>query len=350
MPVNAEIVVLGDINVDVVASCRHLPRRGHCVRPDGLAVHAGGAAANTAHALARLGRRVALLGRVGADPWAETPLCVLRQAGVDLQHVQHDSEIPTGLIYTTVTPDGARTTLAYQGANTRHHLDPGAAAAIATARLLHLTGYAFLAEPQRTAAREAMAVARDHSVAITLDPSVTVPPTAVAELRSMLGGLAAVLPNRVEAERLTGELEPHRAAASLAASFGGLVAVKLGASGCMLARPGESVAVPGFAVATVDATGAGDAFDAAILTGLLEGTDMPTLGILGNACGALTASAAGAAVAAPTLSLLAQFLARHRHGELPPDALVCRAEEVVGCWAARVGLVATSANPVYCCD
>jgi sugar/nucleoside kinase (ribokinase family) len=207
-------------------------------------------------------------------------------------------------------------------------------------------GYAFLAEPQASAARQAASVAHESGVALSLDPSLTGPPAVLEELRGLLGRLAAVLPNRAEAIHLSGEVEPQRALAALAARCPGTVAIKLDAAGCLLSRGGEVVALAAFPVLLAGPTGAGDAFGAALLAGLLDGVDLEALAVLGNASGAMTAMRKGAGGAVPTTAELARFLAQ-QEGLMPAGhKAVQRARGVLERWLAPAAPVAADTKPV----
>jgi ribokinase len=299
------VVVLGDITLDVVATCAAPPLVGQCVRPYGLTVSGGGSAANTALALARLGYPVTLLGTVGSDALAGAALAALDAVGVDLDHVQRTTTAPTGLVYGIVSDDQVRTTIAYQGAAATYSLNERAVAVVAGARALHVSGYAMLAEPMRTAAHTAIAVAGRHGVAVSLDPCVTGPESAVAEMRGLLPDLAVLTPNRAEALRLAQKATVEEAISALCASCSGLVAVKDGAAGCFLARAGDVVRVPGFVVHVIDPTGAGDAFDAALLAGSLDGLALEVIAVVANAAGALVATRTGAQTSGDAGELIA---------------------------------------------
>jgi ribokinase len=333
-----EVVVLGDVVVDVEVSAERWPRPGECVRPGALRIHSGGAAANTALALARLGRTVAFLGRVGADPLAEVPLAALRGAGVEVSHVQREGGAPTGLVYVAATPDGRRTTLAYQGASARYELDTQARAAVRGARLLHLTGYALPAEPQRAAALDAVATAAAAGVAVSLDPCLAAPEAALAAIRGLLPSLAVLLPNRAEALALADSADLDDAVARLRAATPALLGVKLDAAGCRLVHGAREAYAAAFPIALSSPAGAGDAFDAAVLCGVLDGLELETAAVLANACGALVAARPEAGEAAPLLTELAAFLHAHR------DALgSAAASAVVSRW--RRGAAATVGPP-----
>jgi sugar/nucleoside kinase (ribokinase family) len=313
------IVVLGDITVDIVATCSEVPSAGQCVRPSRLVVSGGGSAANTALALARLGFPVALLGRVGSDAMAGEALAVLGAAGVDLAHVQRDMSEATGLVYGIVTGDNRRTTIAYQGASAAYTLDERALAVVGGARLLHVSGYALLATSSRAAAKSAIGVAGDCGVEVSLDPCVSGPEEVVAELRGLAPGLAVLAPNRSETLRLAGLTSLDAAVSELSARCPGLVAVKDGAAGCVLAHAGKVTRMPGLTVAGIDPTGAGDAFDAALIAGWLDGLELDALAVVANTAGALVASRSGAQTSGFGAELIA--LLEAGGGRLPDSAV-----------------------------
>jgi ribokinase len=300
------VVTLGDINVDIIASISCYPAPGG----DGLAewaeVHGGGSAANTATVLARFGVEVGIIGRVGKDALAEQALALLAEAGVDLSCVQRDDEVITGIMFIPVTPDGERTLFGYRGANFR--LDPALLdeGYIAQADVFHLSGYALLAEPQRSAVRQAVEMAHQAGVAISLDAGLEAAAKATEEVKALLPLVDLIFPNQAEAEHLTGSSDVKGAARALSGYGVRTVALKLGAQGCVVhcsarspdRRP-EIFSVPAFAVEVQDTTGAGDSFDAGFILGRLWGLDARESALLANALGALAASAVGAGDALP---------------------------------------------------
>jgi sugar/nucleoside kinase (ribokinase family) len=165
---------------------------------------------------------------------------------------------------------------------------------------------------------ELLARARERGATTSLDPNWDPSGTWDGGLRELLGELDVLLPNAAEAVRLTGEPDPARAAAVLAAS-GPLVAVKLGAAGALAVRPGagragrwlrgEPVHVAAPAVSPrVDTIGAGDSFDAGFLAGWLERRELAGALALGCACGAHSTRAVGGTAAQPTLAEALAFV------------------------------------------
>jgi ribokinase len=295
----ADVVVLGDANVDIIAHFAVFPEKGG----DGLAssteIHCGGSAANTALALARLGVSTSLIARLGPDYWALKILDCLDGAGVSPAALQRDPAALTGLMYVVVTPDGERTILGHRGANVL--TDPGEIdeAEILGARLFHLSGYALLAEPQRSAALRALALARHHGLTFSLDPGMAVSHDAVDRVRALLPGTGILLPSLAEAQRLASRTEPEECARALIAAGVEVVAIKLGRQGSLVATAGEVQRVPALAVRTRDSTGAGDNFNAGLITGFLAGLSWRGAALLGNALGAMAAARVGAGIAGP---------------------------------------------------
>ncbi len=294
-PVSApEVVALGDVNVDVIAQIAHYPAKGEDAFSRSTTFHCGGSAANTATVLSCLGVRVALVARVGSDPWASVARRALEQAGVLLDCLQVDDEAMTGLMVILVTPDGERTMIGDRGANALAIVDETHQMSIRRARLLHLSGYALLEDPQRSAALRAVEVARSQHVAISLDPGFAVSTEALDQMRSLLPAVDLLLPNLAEAKRLTHLSSPDDCVRALLGLGVGTVALKLGRSGCLVATNEHTIRMPAFSVKARDSTGAGDSFAAGLIAAMLGRIDWEGGAVLGNALGAATTAHAGA--------------------------------------------------------
>ncbi|HMQ31351.1 MAG TPA: carbohydrate kinase family protein, partial [Chloroflexaceae bacterium] len=163
------IVVIGDLNADLTFSMPAFPREGDDVPVERLRWNSGGAGVNTAAALAQLGARVRLAGRVGRDPAAEVAVGAARRAGVDLGHLQTDHEVATGLCGVMVSASGQRTFVSFRGANVR--CDPAAIGGLLLEEcgLLFVCGHALLEGHQRAAALRAIGMATARGVPVALD-------------------------------------------------------------------------------------------------------------------------------------------------------------------------------------
>ena len=267
------IVILGDIAVDIVSYLRSPLRRGSDA-PAEVRVMPGGSGANVAGWLSRLGSPVTFIGRVGDDLFGRVLTEDLVRQGVQ-PALAVDPSHETGVIQVLVEPDGERTMVPDRGANANWAADDISESLIAEADLLHVTGYVLLDGASRGGALKAMDYARRHGVPISLDPSSHGPlyDLGAAGFWSLTGEVAALLPNRTEALALSGEaaVEP---ALEVLLTPAQVVAIKLDRDGC-IAGCGKlrwRQAAPQVAVA--NATGAGDAFDAAFLERWLATGDL----------------------------------------------------------------------------
>jgi ribokinase len=309
-----DVVALGDVNVDIIAHFSSYPVKGGDALARSTELHCGGSAANTAMALARLGFDVQLISRIGSDPLALKVRSALDAAGVVTASLQRDPAAMTGLMYVVVTPDGERTMLGYRGANV--HTDPGQIRedCIRRARLFHLSGYALLAEPQRSAALLALEIACRHDLRVTLDPGMTVPRATLDEMRALLPVVDILLPNLPEAQCLAGLRTPEDCARALLDAGVQVVALKLGNEGCLVATDANLLRVPGLSIEARDSTGAGDHFAAGVLAGYLCGLSWHAAAVLGNAMGARATSCVGAGTGVPGAQEVLSFMDGHLDG------------------------------------
>jgi ribokinase len=294
-----QVVTLGDINVDVLARVPFYPPPGGDSLAEGVDLRAGGSAANTSAVLSKFGLEVRILARVGQDALAEHALSDLRQVGVDLSLVQRDADTQTGLIFAAVTPEGERTFFSCRGANANTTLDGDGEARIREARLLHVSGYALVENPQRAAALQAIAVAHRSSVAVSVDLGVEVKTTPREGIVEALSRASMLFPNLAVAQWLIGEEGARESVEGLLGLGPELVGLKLREEGCLVGSAEEILAVPALEVEPVDDTGAGDSFDAGLILGWVAGLGLRECGILGNALGALATTVTGAGSSLP---------------------------------------------------
>jgi ribokinase len=269
------VTVVGSVNLDFVATTKTLPAPGETVTGATLARHPGGKGANQALAARRLGAEVRLIGRVGADALADEALALLRAGGVGLSGCTVDADAPTGVALIAVSADGENQIVVAPGANAaflaRYLTGPVEGALICQLEL-----------PVQTVAKAVAGAA--GFVTVNLAPAAEV---AEAVLRR--ADLVVV-----------NETENAWYGAGLIARPG-LTAVTWGAKGAGLYRDGAMIAQAAPPpIRAVDATGAGDAFVAALTVALLEA--MPHERALAFACaaGALAATRPGAQPSLPT--------------------------------------------------
>ena len=244
--------------------------------PAAIRARPGGSAANQAAWMAHLGAGVTFAGRVGARD-AGYHGRELTRAGVRA-HLAVDQEADTGSIVIMVAPDGERTMFTDRGANHRLRKQDLPASLLDEADVLHLTGYTFFEPPLLEVALWLLDQARSRDLAVTLDPgsAAFLARMEQGEFLRWTDGAAVCFPNRDEAAVLVGEADPVTMATRLTRHYG-VVALKLGGAGCVLAVAGEDpVRVAAMSVRGVrDTTGAGDAFCGAFMSRWLAGGPDP---------------------------------------------------------------------------
>lgn len=300
------IVVVGSLNLDLVASVARLPAPGETVLATSYAEHAGGKGANQAVAAARAGGRVAMVGRVGGDDAGTRLRDGLAAEGIDVSEVRA-VDASTGRALIEVDDDGQNRIVVVPGANHAWGPDDLPHEALARADVAVLQREVPDAVVAEAVRRAAAAGAR---VVLNLAPAGEV---AAASLRDV----DVLVVNESEAAALLHETEaavaraPGDAAQRLARRVRGDVVVTLGAEGATHAGRSGDGRAPGVPVTAVDTTGAGDAFVGALAARLDEGAGLAEAVRFACAAGAEAATREGAQ---PSLPVRADIEARQARG------------------------------------
>ena len=269
------IVVIGSVNLDIVATAPCLPAAGETVTDAMLARYPGGKGANQALAARRLGADVALIGRVGKDAEADAALALLREGNVDLSGVVAVDDAATGVALITVAASGENQIVVAPGANRR----------LASETLQVPAGDALIGEVLAPLDAVARAVVEFEGFTCVNLASAKEVDDAV------LRGADLIVVNESEAAWYGERLALRE----------GLVATTFGASGAALVQGGEEVArVSSLRVEAVDTTGAGDAFTAALTLALIEGRPLAKALRFACAAGAAATQRSGAQPSLPT--------------------------------------------------
>src|SRR5580704_2134317 len=149
-----EILVLGDVNVDIVSRVKSFPEPGEECLAACLELHCGGVGANYALALRQWSISPRLVACIGQDDFAAFFLRTLEKYGVDVTNVQRTSAAVTGLLYINVTPNGQRTFFGSRGANRFLKRRPSASRLLNQAIAVSMMGYSFLDPGPEATARE----------------------------------------------------------------------------------------------------------------------------------------------------------------------------------------------------
>jgi ribokinase len=302
MPTAKPILVIGSLNIDLVARCEHLPRGGQTVFGTEFFTASGGKGANQAVAAARLGSRVAMAGCVGDDQFGRDLLAGLQRDGVLCDAVR-TVERPTGTALITIDALGGNTIVVISGANAACDTSlVDRALADAGAPGILLLQHEIPEEVNAHAIRQA------HTAGwfIVLNPA-----PARLLTPALLPLIDVIVPNETEAAALTGSSDPQSAAQHLLAQGVRGALITLGGEGALYCDAGGTWHCAALAVQAVDTTAAGDAYIGALATGLAE--DRGVVESLGfaAAAAALAVTRLGAQPSLGTRSEVADLMARH---------------------------------------
>jgi sugar/nucleoside kinase (ribokinase family) len=301
-----QVVIIGELNVDLILSgCLRLPSFGTEMTVDGFAMTLGSASAICAVGLARLGRRVAFVGKAGVDPWGDYCVQVLQSAGVDTTWIQRDARVQTGVTVALVGSHD-RALITYPGA-TQSLSAADLPSAIGTGRRhLHVSSF-FLQSSMRKSWRGVFERVRQAGWSVSLDPGCDPDGVWSSDLRQLLPLVDVLLPNELELTSIAGVQGVEDALRALHTDRTTVVA-KIGAAGAMALDGDRVIRVSPPSVVGIDTTGAGDSFNAGFLNAWLDGHTLRTCMRAGVACGSLSTRGLGGTTAQPTRAELAECL------------------------------------------
>jgi ribokinase len=299
------IIVVGSINMDLVASAENIPRPGETLTGNTFRTFFGGKGANQAVAIARLGYPSIMVGNVGEDAFGEQLKTGLSQASVSIEAVD---AVPgaSGVAVIVTSAQGQNSIVVVPGANGRlspeqlaRHTPLLESDAILLAQLeIPLESVEFLAD-----------FAGRHNIPFMLDPAPARPLSA-----TLLKKVTWLTPNETETEALLNRHGRHpseglEAAIAMLQTGPKNVILKLGARGCVLAPADKAPElIPAFPIATVDTTAAGDAFNGGFAVSLVRGYSPRDSAIFASAVAAISVSRHGAQPSMPTESEVLAFL------------------------------------------
>ncbi len=288
-----DVILLGDINVDISASLPAYPACGGEGVANAIEYHTGGSVVNTAIALSAMGVKVGLIGRIGRDVMADKIIADLEKANIDCSCIQVDSVVSTGLIYIVFNLDGERTMFSARGANAFTEPDEAIDDYFIDSRWYHFSGYALLAEPQKNAALYALKQARRQRCLVSLDPGPEPAMRYGKHLKALLPEIDIFLPNEQELIALTGGAPFRESIQEILDAGGRAIVVKRGRKGCVIAYDDVYIDIPAFEIQAKNTTGAGDSFGSGLILGRMVGLSWAASGVLGNAMGGLASTGKG---------------------------------------------------------
>jgi fructokinase len=301
----AEVVCLGELLIDFVA----LKAGVRLADAPEFRRAAGGAPANVAVGLARLGVETAFVSKVGADEFGRFLRATLEREGIDTSGLITTKKGPTGLAFVSLAKDRERTFAFYRDSCADTLLTPAdlRERSWRGARVFHYGSISLIAEPSRSATLAAIARAKERGMLISCDPNLRLPlwPSSSAARAGMKLALRHAQVVKISEEEVDFLGSVPRAP---------LVVVTRGPRGGRVIEAGQPpFDFPAIHVKTIDSTGAGDAFTAGLLYGMLRGLPLQETIRIAAACGALVTLRRGAIPAMPGIRAVRRILGTRKN-------------------------------------
>lgn len=307
MKTAGNLVVLGSINADHILNLETFPTPGETVTGNQYQVAFGGKGANQAVAAGRSGANIAFIACTGDDDTGERVRKQLASDNIDIAPVSVVAGESTGVALIFVNAEGENVIGIHAGAN----------AALTTERVEAQRGIIAGAEallmqlesPVESVLAAAK-IAHENHTSVVLNPA---PARVLSD--ELLALVDIITPNETEAEKLTGirvenDDDAARAALALHDKGIGTVIITLGSRGVWASVNGEGRRVPGFKVKAIDTIAAGDTFNGALVTALLEGKAMDEAIRFAHAAAAIAVTRKGAQPSVPWRKKIDEFLSQ----------------------------------------
>ncbi|HFI5326187.1 TPA: ribokinase [Serratia liquefaciens] len=300
-----KLVVLGSINADHILNIEQFPRPGETVIGKQYKVAFGGKGANQAVAAGRSGADIAFIACVGADDIGERVRQQLASDRIDTQPIEAIADSTTGVALIFVNAEGENVI----------GIDAGANAAVTPdylaryqQKVIEADALLMQLESPLETVIAAASLAKQHQTQVILNPA---PARELPD--DLLATIDMITPNETEAQRLTGiavndDNDAARAAQVLHDKGIATVIITLGSRGVWLSENGNGKLVPGFKVKAVDTIAAGDTFNGALVTALLEGKIMADAVRFAHAAAAIAVTRPGAQPSVPWREEIDAFL------------------------------------------
>ncbi|EKO3519712.1 ribokinase [Vibrio fluvialis] len=303
-----KLVVLGSVNADHVLQVPSFPRPGETLHGRNYQVIPGGKGANQAVAAARLKADIGFIACVGDDSFGINIRESFKLDGMNISGVKMQPNCPTGIAMIQVSDSGENSICISAEANARltaEAIEPD------LARIREAKYLLMQLETPIDGIVKAAQVAKEARTNVILNPA---PARELPD--ELLSCVDVITPNETEAEVLTGITVTDDASAQLAADALHrkgieIVMITLGAKGVWLSQNGRGTLIPGFRVQAKDTTAAGDTFNGALVTGLLEEMPLESAIKFAHAAAAISVTRFGAQTSIPNRAEVDAFLANH---------------------------------------
>ncbi len=292
-----DIVGFGALNLDKLFKVNIIAKKEEEGFVTEFKISGGGSAANTIVGLARLELKTGFIGKVASDMEGKFLLDELKEEGVDVNGIIITKTGRSGKVMGYIDHNGDRALYVDPGVNNQLEYADINLEYVSGTKYIHLSS--FVAEKPLDAQKRF--IDQLSGMKVCFDPGALYARRGFNELKPIIQRSFAVLPNELEIKLLTGQSYEQGAKTFLELGAE-IVAVKLGKQGCYVTDGKENHMIKTFNVEVVDTTGAGDAFNAGFIYGLLRGKDLFECGRIGNFVASRCISQIGARTGLPRLA------------------------------------------------
>ncbi len=290
-----DICCVGHMCTDIlVRPVDALPEKGKLMLVDSIHQYTGGCAMNTAISLAKLGVNTALVGKVGNDGFGAFMKATLEENQVDTGGLLMEEGGMTSASVVTIGTDGERTILHCLGTNQSLCFEDITINQVLCARYLFIGGVFLMPKFDGEDTAGLLKIAQENGVVTAMDTAWDAQGRWLELIRPSLAHLDWFMPSVEEAEQMLGTRDPEKLTGEFKKLGVKNVVIKLGSDGCYVAPQGEEGRCFGvFPAKAVDTAGAGDAWCAGFLAGLIRNLPVDEAALLGNAAGAMCVTKIG---------------------------------------------------------
>jgi sugar/nucleoside kinase (ribokinase family) len=270
----ADIVCVGILVADVLGKqVDSLPEKGKLALVENMSLQIGGCAANVVIALARLGFKATIIGKIGDDNFGKFILDILNYEKVDVTGLRLDKNVSTSASMVMISGDGQRSIIHSFGANAKFRYEDINLDAVIKSKILLIAGTFLMPDFDGEGTLHLLKFAKENSILCCMDTAWDSRGQWIRKIEPSLQYLDWFMPSFDEAHELSGKTDPEDIAEFFLYKGVKNVVIKLGDHGCFV-KPGneKGFIIPAFTkVEVIDTSGAGDSFCAGFIAGLYKG-------------------------------------------------------------------------------
>jgi sugar/nucleoside kinase (ribokinase family) len=304
-----DVICMGILVADVAARpVNKFPDKGKLELVKEMGLHVGGCAANTGTDLAKLGISTGIIGKVGKDGFGDFLIEEVSKAGIDTKGVKRDSYTNTSATMVIVLPDGERSFIHYLGANATMSEKNVDYKFVKKAGIFYVAGFFLLPALEGKPIARILQRVKQMGITIAFDTAWDSRGRWYKAIKYAFPYMDYFLPSFEEAKMISGESHPDKIGQFFLDKGVKVVALKMGSDGSYLKTKNMAIKIPPFKVKPVDANGAGDAFVAGFLAGLVKKWTLEKCVKFANAVGALATTKVGATAGVKTMKETLKFM------------------------------------------